>query len=104
MGNMECSYFVYIMANQFATTLYTGVTNDLLRRVYEHKQGLRPCFTQRYHLNYLMYFDETDDVSAALYKEKQIKNWRRDWKLNLIRQMNPRFEDLAKDWYDFDIK
>ena len=101
---MECSYYVYIMANRLVTTLYTGVTNDLLRRVYEHKQGLRPCFTQRYRLDYLMYFDETDDISAALYKEKQIKNWRREWKLNLIRQMNPRFEDLAKDWYGIDTE
>jgi putative endonuclease len=80
--------------------LYTGVTNDLLRRVYEHKHKLTKGFTSRYNLNKLVYLESTDDVTVAIAREKQIKGWLRKKKVALIDTMNPKWDDLAKDWYD----
>ncbi len=92
------TYYVYIMGNR-SGTLYTGVTNDLSKRVYEHKSHLIPGFTSRYRLNRLVYFEETNDVDAALAREKQIKGWARAKKLALIRSSNPQWKDLSADWY-----
>ena len=92
-------YYVYILTNKHNTTFYIGVTNDLERRVFEHRQGLLPGFTKKYRLYKLVYHEETDDVGAAIAREKQLKNWHRDWKLNLIRKENPDFTDLTADWY-----
>jgi putative endonuclease len=89
---------VYIMTNVVGM-LYTGVTNDLLRRVYEHKNKLVKGFTSRYNLDKLVYFDSTDDITAAIAREKQIKGWLRKKKVALIQTMNPKWDDLAKDWY-----
>jgi putative endonuclease len=86
--------------NKSNTTLYIGITNDLMRRVYEHKHELVEGFSKRYNLHKLVYFEETDDVSRAIDREKQLKNWHRDWKMNLIKQGNPEFKDLAADWFD----
>ena len=92
-------YYVYIMAN-LARTLYTGVTNDLERRVFEHREKRIPGFTQRYNLTRLVYYEATNDVRAAIAREKQIKGWLRAKKTALIESMNPKWEDLAADWDD----
>ncbi len=87
-------YYVYIMTNK-SRTLYTGVTNDLARRVYEHKQKLLPGFTSKYNITKLVYFEATEDVYAALNREKQIKGWLRDKKIALIEAANPDWKDLS---------
>ena len=92
-------YYVYIMANK-SRTLYTGVTNDLLRRVYEHKHKLIGGFTKKYNITRLVYFDSTDDVTAAIAKEKQIKGMLRIKKIELIKTINPLMEDLSEGWYE----
>jgi len=86
---------VYIMTNIVNTVLYIGVTNNLERRVYEHKHGLADGFTKKYNVNKLVYFETTNDPMVAIGREKQLKNWHRCWKLNLIMQQNPSFEDLS---------
>ena len=88
-------YYVYILTNQYHTVLYTGVTNDLLRRVYEHKNHLdKNSFTAKYKATKLVYFEETSDVRAALEREKQIKSWSRDRKTDLIFEKNPHWVNL----------
>ncbi len=87
-------YFVYLMASGKNGTLYVGVTNDLIRRVYEHKNNLVEGFTSRYEVHQLVWFESTPSVEAAIRKEKQIKNWTRDWKIALIEENNPAWEDL----------
>ena len=92
-------YYVYILAN-VSGTLYTGVTNDLQRRIYEHKHGLVPGFTSRYNVTRLVYFESTPDVHAALAREKQIKGWLHNKKVALIETLNPTWKDLSAGWYD----
>jgi len=75
-------------------TLYIGVTSDLIRRVYEHKNNLLEGFTKRYKVHMLAYYEETNDINAALNREKQLKNWKRKWKLELIEKFNPNWADL----------
>ena len=88
-------YYVYILTNRNNTVLYTGVTNDLIRRVYEHKNKIDPrSFTSKYKVNKLVYFENTNDVKAALEREKQIKSWTRDRKTDLIFKNNPHWVDL----------
>ena len=90
-------YYVYILTNKNHTVLYTGVTRDLIRRVYEHKNHADPnSFTAKYKVHKLVYFEETSDVKAAIEREKQIKSWSRDRKTDLIFQVNPRWVDLYK--------
>jgi len=90
-------YYVYIMTNK-SRTLYTGVTNDLERRVYEHKQKLVPGFTAKYNITRLVYFEVTQDVQAAITREKQIKGWLRSKKIALIESVNPEWKDLSMGW------
>jgi putative endonuclease len=90
-------YYVYIMTNK-SRTLYTGVTSNLQRRAYEHKQKLVPGFTSKYNIGLLVYFEETNDVHAALAREKQIKGWLRSKKIALIESVNPEWEDLSAQW------
>ena len=90
-------YYVYIMTNK-SRTLYTGVTNDLERRVYEHKKKLVPGFTTKYNITRLVYFEVTQDVGAAIAREKQIKGWLRTKKIALIDSVNPGWRDLSVDW------
>jgi len=85
---------VYIMASAPQGTLYIGVTNDLVRRVWEHRIGAAPGFTKAYGLKRLVYFESHDDITAAIQREKQLKKWRRDWKVELIERENPRWDDL----------
>jgi putative endonuclease len=88
-------YYVYIMTNRSVTTLYTGVTNDLERRVYEHKHGLVNGFTKRYNVTRLVYYEATDDVRSAIEREKQLKGWLRQRKVALIESVNPGWRDLG---------
>ena len=92
------TYYVYIMGNR-SGTLYTGVTNDLLRRAYEHKKRLIPGFTSRYKLGRLVYFEATGRIESAIAREKQIKGWVRARKLALVRAGNPQWRDLSADWH-----
>ena len=93
------TYYVYIMTNH-SGTLYTGVTNNLERRVYEHKNKLVPGFTSKYNITKLVYFEEGNDVNAALAREKQIKGWLRAKKIALIESINPEWKDLSSNWYE----
>ncbi|NEP09397.1 MAG: GIY-YIG nuclease family protein [Symploca sp. SIO2C1] len=93
------SYYVYILTN-YSKTLYTGVTNNLHRRVYEHKKKLIPGFTQKYNINQLVYYEETSEVIEAISREKQIKGWLRAKKIALIESKNPEWFDLSVDWYE----
>ncbi|MDA0245777.1 MAG: GIY-YIG nuclease family protein [Chloroflexi bacterium] len=90
-------YFVYIMSSD-SGTLYTGVTNDLQRRVYQHKHKLIEGFTSQYDVNRLVYFESCGDIRDAIQREKQIKAWRRSKKIALIEEMNPKWEDLSIGW------
>ena len=92
-------FYVYIMTNH-SRTLYTGVTNDLLRRVFEHKSGTGSVFTSKYKVNQLVYFETSSDIKAALEREKQIKGWLRAKKIALIESVNPGWQDLSADWYE----
>ena len=83
------------MTNAYNSTLYVGVTNNLNRRVFEHKQKLVKGFTSQYNLTKLIYYEEGSNIKDALIREKQLKNWHREWKINLIRSINPKIEDLA---------
>lgn len=95
----ENAYAAYIMAS-FSGTLYAGVTNDLLRRVFEHKHGIGGAFTSKYRCVKLVYWEEFDDPSDAIAREKEIKGWLRSKKEALIRSKNPAWFDLARDWED----
>ena len=89
------NYYVYILSNAHNTVLYTGVTNDLIRRVYEHKEHLdKNSFTSQYNVEYLMYYEVTNNPEAAIAREKQIKGWNRKRKEKLINEMNPEWKDL----------
>ena len=89
------TYYVYILSNTTNSTIYTGVTNNLIKRIYEHKNTLDPdSFTARYHIHKLVYYEATSDVTAAIEREKQIKSWNRKRKNQLVDGMNPRWEDL----------
>jgi len=86
--------YVYIMTNKTNGTLYIGITSNIKRRVYEHKKKLHESFTQKYELNKLVYYEIIDRVTDAIAREKQLKNWKRDWKISLIEENNPNWEDL----------
>jgi putative endonuclease len=94
---MEKSYCVYILTNHHKTVLYTGVTNDLARRVQEHKDGVVKGFTQKYKCHILVYYEVTDDINAAIEREKQIKGGSRSAKEKLIESINPDWRDLSED-------
>jgi len=91
------SYYVYLLTNWNNKVLCVGVTNDLNRRLYEHKNKIIQGFTQKYNLNKLVYFEETNDINAAITREKEIKKWRREKKDNLVNQLNPNWIDLSED-------
>lgn len=94
---MGRQYYVYIMANKYNTVLYTGVTNDLVRRVYEHKEKLVDGFTKKYNVDKLVYFECADDIKAAIAREKQIKGGSRRKKVDLINGLNPEWKDLYEE-------
>ncbi len=88
------SYYVYITTNITNNVLYIGVTNNLPRRIYEHKNGLVEGFSKKYKTNRLVYYETTNDINSAIAREKQLKNWHREWKMNLIEKENPGFSEL----------
>lgn len=90
--------YVYIMSNGNRTTLYIGVTSDLERRVYEHKNSLLKGFTEKYKLFDLLYYEEIFGMQNAIDREKQLKSWKKEWKWELIKKENPTLKDLAEDW------
>ena len=90
-------YYVYIMTNRINTVTYVGMTSDLVNRVYQHKSGSFRGFTQKYKCNKLVWFDELPDVMSAIEAEKRIKRWKRAFKNNLIKKMNPEWRDLYSD-------
>jgi putative endonuclease len=91
------SYYVYIMASKKNGVLYVGMTSDIKRRVYEHKNGLADGFTKKYFAHKLVYFESTADPNAAIAREKQLKRWRRQWKIDLIERENPEWRDIHDD-------
>ncbi|OGD63572.1 hypothetical protein A2215_02835 [Candidatus Berkelbacteria bacterium RIFOXYA2_FULL_43_10] len=93
----EEQYYTYIATNKIDTVFYIGVTNDLERRAYEHKNKLVKGFTDKYNVNKIVYFEMTPDVKSAIAREKQLKRWHREWKINLIKKNNPNFDDLLGD-------
>jgi putative endonuclease len=88
------AYYVYLLASKKHGTLYLGVTNNLVRRVYEHRTKAVPGFTSRYGVDKLVWFEIHDTAEAAITREKELKKWRRDWKIRLIEEQNPDWEDL----------
>ena len=90
-------YYVYIMSNK-SKTIYTGITNNLHRRVFEHKSKKINGFTSRYNITKLVYYEITNEVKTAIAREKQIKGWIRRKKMDLIKSMNPEWNDLSEDW------
>jgi len=95
---MERYYYVYIMCSR-SRNLYTGVTNNLAKRAYQHREGLIPGFTRRYHISRLVYFQTFREIRAAIEREKQIKAWTRAKRVALIESMNPTWADLAEEWF-----
>ncbi len=92
---MDRVSFTYILASRFRGTVYTGVTSDLLRRIWEHRNGVRSRFPSRYWVYRLVWWEAFGDIELAIRREKQIKRWHRQWKVNLIEEKNPHWEDLA---------
>jgi putative endonuclease len=87
-------YYVYILASKKNGTLYIGVTNNLIKRVYEHKNDLVEGFTKKYGVHKLVYYEQTESVYSAIQREKQLKKWNRSWKIELIEKLNPDWDDL----------
>ena len=95
------SYFVYILTNKNNTVLYTGITNDLVRRIGEHKRKESiKSFTSRYNCDKLVYFESFESAEDAIFREKQLKRYKRVWKENLINDKNSEWKDLSEDWYE----
>lgn len=95
---MNKTYVVYILTNPEETTLYIGVTGNLKKRIWEHKNKVVEGFTKKYNISKLVYYEITEDVETALNREKQLKNWQRQWKIDLIKTLNPEFKDLSLEW------
>ncbi|MBF0245069.1 MAG: GIY-YIG nuclease family protein [Planctomycetes bacterium] len=94
-------FFVYILANKRNGTLYTGVTSDLEKRIYQHKEKLTEGFTRKYGVDQLVWFEECEGAESAILREKQIKKWRRSWKLKTIEEINPDWRDLYEELSGF---
>jgi putative endonuclease len=88
------TYYVYILANRARGMTYIGVTNNLLRRMIEHREGVLEGYTKQFNVHHLVYYQATESIEAAIAEEKRLKNWRKDWKKNLIERENPNWEDL----------
>ena len=95
---MDKTYAVYILTNYNETTFYIGVTGNLPKRISEHKNKVVEGFTKKYNVDKLVYYEITNDVESAINREKQLKRWHRQWKINLIKEMNPEFKDLSENW------
>ena len=99
MYKINHQYYVYIITNKKEGVLYIGVTNNLERRIFEHKNKLVKGFSSRYNLDKLIYFEKFQYIKEAIRREKNMKKWKREWKINLIVEENPNWEDLSKDWF-----
>ena len=95
---MNKTYAVYILTNYNETTFYIGVTGNLQKRIWEHKNKIVEGFTKKYNVDKLVYYELTENVESALNREKQLKRWHRQWKINLIKEMNPELKDLSESW------
>lgn len=93
----ESLYFVYMLTNKNNNVFYTGVTSNLVKRIFEHKTKAVDGFSKRYNLTKLVYYEVSNNIENAIKKEKQIKNWHREWKINKIKETNPEFKDLYND-------
>jgi putative endonuclease len=93
-------YVVYLLASKIRGTLYIGITNDLQRRVYEHKKAMIQGFTKKYRVHKLVYFESFQNINEAIKREKNLKKWKRSWKIKLIEKTNKKWEDLAFNWFD----
>ena len=91
------SAYIYILANKSNNVLYIGVTSDLKKRIWEHKNKVVDGFTKKYKIDKLVYFETGENIESAIEREKQLKNWHREWKFNLIKTQNPEFKDLYYD-------
>lgn len=89
-----------MLSNYYRSVLYVGMTNDIEVRILQHKAGIGSSFTKKYRVIYLMYFETLPDIQSAISREKQLKNWHRDWKWNLIKEENPELVDIADAWFD----
>lgn len=96
---MKNGGIVYIITNKHRTVFYIGVTNDLQRRIREHKTGINKGFASKYNCTDLIYFESFWDISDAIQRETVLKRWKREWKLSLVKKDNPELLDLARDWY-----
>lgn len=94
---MDKSSYVYILASRPYGTLYIGVTSDLIKRVWQHREGLVAGFTKRHDVKHLVWYETHTDITAAITREKQLKHWNRDWKINLIQSANPSWRDLYSE-------
>ncbi|OGI32136.1 MAG: hypothetical protein A2271_03405 [Candidatus Moranbacteria bacterium RIFOXYA12_FULL_35_19] len=88
------NYYPYILASKKNGTLYIGITSNLIKRIREHKTGVIKGFTQKYNVKRLVYYEQTEDINSAIAREKALKKWKRDWKIQLIEKENPNWEDL----------
>ena len=91
---MDKQYYVYILTNKYNSVFYIGITNNLIRRIYEHKNKLVEGFTKKYNINKLVYYEISNSVESAILREKQLKKWKKQWKIDLITKNNPIFADL----------
>ncbi|APC95545.1 GIY-YIG nuclease family protein [Francisella tularensis subsp. novicida] len=94
---MDKTYYVYILANKYKGTLYVGITSDLIKRVWQHKNDLADGFTKKYQIHSLVYYEQTNLVEEAIKREKRLKEWQRNWKIELIEKTNPKWVDLYDD-------
>ncbi len=96
---MQKDSYVYILTNYGETTFYVGVTSNLEKRIYEHKNNIIESFSSKYKIHKLVYYEVFNSIKDAITREKQLKNWHRQWKINLIKESNPDFDDLSKTWF-----
>lgn len=93
---MKADSYVYILTNEYNKVFYVGVTSDLIKRIWEHKNKVVEGFTKKYNLSKLVYYEVAGNIESAIMREKQLKKWHRQWKINLIKDFNPSFQDLYK--------
>ena len=97
INNMSKYHYIYIITNKKQGTLYTGITSDLLKRIWQHKNKVVKGFTNKYNLDKLVYYETSEVVDNAITREKQLKNWKRQWKIELIEKENPEWKDLYQE-------
>jgi len=94
---MHKEFYTYILASKRNGTLYVGVTSNIVKRIWEHKEGVVDGFTKKYKIKYLVYYEQHTNIESAIHREKRLKEWKRQWKLNLIEKFNPNWNDLYEN-------